>query len=185
MTRWSVRSFPCSELLASLARSAALTRSLALLTHSLPGSWDIGIFLSHFLSVLNHCDQQNPFISHPPNHFSQSKNFMSYSSIIFCFHIPRVASASAYAFASAFASLAYFSPPSQAEFDFFPPHVDYLQLSLLISRVALVSASASASHLFFASEFVDCFPLFTRETSFAPKTFLQMNSTISRNDATS
>ena len=121
MTRWSVRSFPCSDLLASLARSAALTRSLALLTHSLPGSWDIGIFLSHFLSVLNHCDQQNPFISHPPNHFSQSKNFMSYSSIVFCFHIPRVASASAYAFASAFASLAYFSPPSQAEFDFFPP----------------------------------------------------------------
>ena len=32
-----------------------LARSLAPLTHSLPSSWDSGIFLSGFSSVLNHC----------------------------------------------------------------------------------------------------------------------------------
>ena len=57
--RSSARSFArtanplaCSALLASLARSPALIRSL---THSPPSSWDSGIFTSGFSRFLNHC----------------------------------------------------------------------------------------------------------------------------------
>ena len=48
----TIRSLGCSALLTSLALlSAALTRSL---THSLLGSWDSGMYLSNFQSVLHH-----------------------------------------------------------------------------------------------------------------------------------
>ena len=50
----TAHSFACSALLASLKRSAALIRSLAPPTHSLPSSWDSGIFMSGFSSVLDH-----------------------------------------------------------------------------------------------------------------------------------
>ena len=46
----TAHSFACSALLASLARSAALT-------HSPLSSWDSRILLSIFQGVLNHCAQ--------------------------------------------------------------------------------------------------------------------------------
>ena len=81
-TRSSVRlfartnhSFPCSRLLASLAPSAALTRSLARSLRSLPRSWESEILMSQNDLVLSHSASlsSSSSLSSSPAHVRQAR----------------------------------------------------------------------------------------------------------------